>query len=138
MHYSWELVVNTGNTVNNPATLNLGLPCGIVEEVDIYFPYGCGRVIRAQLYDGATQILPTNVEGFYALDGDTSKAPMYYDLSDEYNILQLRAWTITGQLAHTLTVMVYVKGPNEPDLLAVLKAQVDCMNKQIDLIRSLI
>ncbi len=138
MHFSWELTVLTTNTVTNPAYKELKLPCGILRHVDIVFDYGCDRLVRCAVFDGAQQILPTNLDGFYALDGDTVRADLYYDLDERYNHIVVYGWNVGTRYNHTLTIMCDVQGPDEPDLIAVLRAQTKLMDRQIDLLRSLI
>ncbi len=138
MHFAWELPVLTTNTVTNPASVELKLPCGILRKVEIYFDYGCDRLVRCTLFDGALQILPTNLDGYYALDGDTVRADIYHDLAEEDNRLIVYAWNVGTKYSHTLSIMCDVQGPDEPDLLAVMKAQVALMDRQIDLMKGMI
>ncbi len=138
MHFAWELEVGTANNANDPASLDLKLPCGILREVSIYFDYGCDRLVRAVVFDGAKQILPTNQDGYYALDGDTAHAVLHHDLDFEYNQVSVYGWNIGTKYAHILTIMCEVQGPDEPDLYSVMKAQVAVLDRQIDLMKELI
>lgn len=135
MHFAWELTVLPANTRLNPAYVSLKLPCGILRQVEVFFDYGCDRLVRCALYDGATQILPTNPDGYYALDGDTVRARLYHDLDLQYNQLTMYGWNIGTKYTHTLSVMCEVQGPDEPDLEAVLLAQVKLQDKMIDLMK---
>lgn len=136
MHYCYEVVVEKTNTAQSPVIFPVVLGAGIVRRVQIVFRLGCDKRVRVKLYDGSKQILPTNPEGYYALDGDIVDVQFYYDLSKEYNELFLVAWAYNAKLSHTLTVMIDVDGPDEPNITASLKYLANAIHELVAYARS--
>jgi hypothetical protein len=137
MHYSFEISVTPLNTVANPVAQILHMSAGVLVSVDIEFPSGCAKGIRCALYDGSTQILPSNAEGFYALDSSTVHAQVWYDLNLKYNELIFVAWNIGIKYTHSITVMLEVQGPDEPNLGKMVQLIADVLNRLVDLLKGM-
>jgi hypothetical protein len=115
--------------------VDLSIKSGIIKEVEINFPSGCDRLIKCVLYDGATQILPTNPDGFYAEDDRTITAKVHYDLLQQYGDLWFMCWTIGTKLNHTLSMQVEVQGPDEPDIARLIDKLVDLFDRLISFMK---
>ena len=137
MHYSFELSVSPVNTAASPAVQVLHMGAGILNTVDIEFPAGCAKLVRFALYDGATQILPSNMGGFYAMDDNTAHAHVWYDLDEKYNELIAVGWTIGTVYTHTVTVMLEVQGPGEHNLGSMVEMVSTVLNRLIDLLKGM-
>lgn len=135
MHYSFDVPVTPADTAGDPVIFPMPLATGILRNVKIFFDYGCGRTVRACLFNRGIQILPTNADGYYALDGDKAEANLYYNLDDD-NELFLVAWNVEGSYDHTLSVHLEVQGPDEPSLETLQRLMIDTVNRLIDLIRA--
>ena len=138
MHYSYEVEVTPDDVVSDPVVYPIVLSTGILRRVRIFFPPGCSRTIRCTVWDRATQILPTNLDGYYSLDGDNVDADVYYSLDDNDHFLYLVAWTTGSSYNHTLSVHLDVQGPEEPDANKVMILLNSTLDRLIDLCRSLI
>jgi len=138
MHYSYEVEVTPTDTVVNPVVYPIILATGILRRVRIFFPLGCSKVIRCSLWDRALQLLPTNQDGFYALDGNVVDADVYHSLDDNDHYLYLVAWTTGSSYDHTLSVHLDVQGPEEPDANKAMVLLNETLGRLIDLCRSLI
>jgi hypothetical protein len=82
MQYVYVLTVTPSCTVSSPAVQLLKIPSGIIKRVQLWFDVGTDNLIRGILADGSEQVLPTNPEGFYALDGEKAAAPADYVIYD--------------------------------------------------------
>ena len=138
MHYSYEVEVTPSDVVTDPVVYPIVLATGILRRVRIFFPYGCSRTVRCSLWDRAIQILPTNQDGFYSLDGNTVDADVYYSLDDNDHYLYLVAWSVDSAYNHTLTIHLDVQGPEEPDANKVMVLLNATLDRLITLCRSLI
>jgi hypothetical protein len=136
MHYAYEIPVLPAHTASAPLLYPIVLAAGVITSVRITFRYGCDCLIRCRLYDGSEQILPTNVEGFYAFDGDTVDAKLWYDLSQEYNSLMFVAWNIGTKLTHVITVQVEVQAVDEPSVAKSVQYLSDAITNLVVLMRS--
>lgn len=136
MHYSFFLTVEPSNDVDNPAIETIQLASGIIENIQIFFPIGCSGVIRCCLANDSIQLLPTNQNSYYALDGNEVNANIHYDLDANTNTLYLIAWSIGSSYNHTLTLHADVRGHDEPSLEFLQLRFIDLMDRFIDLIRS--
>lgn len=115
MHYSFEAQVLTTHVIGTPLEVDVGLMAGIVSAIEVYFPKGCARTIRACFFDTDGQIAPVAASSFYALDGGQVVFPIYYINEIGAHSLHFRAWTIGSSYPHTLTVHVEIKPVDSPD-----------------------
>lgn len=138
MHYSYEITVSSTDSVDDPLIFPVKLASGIIKTVEIYFPLGCRRTVRCSLFDRAAQVLPSNADGFYSLDGDTVRANLHYDMDAKDNILYLVAWSIGSVYDHTLTLHIEVQGKDEPDLQSLMVLMTQTIDRLISLCRSLL
>ena len=138
MHYAYEVEITPTDTVDNYVVQPIILGSGIIRHVSIYFPSGCSRVVRCQLWDRANQVLPTNPDGWYAHDGASVEADLFYDLDRKGNELYFIAWSIGSSYDHTLTISLDVQGRDEPDPYSIMSLMNDTINRLIQLCRELI
>ena len=136
MHYSFFLTVSPDNDVDNPALQAIKLGSGILREVKISFPSGCNGVVRCFLANDSVQLLPTNQDGYYALDGDSVVARLWYDLSINTNTLYFIGWSVDADYSHELCVMLDVKEDNEPDMTMLQSKIIDVLDHLVSMIKS--
>jgi len=137
MHYAYEVVVLPSNLISNPSVTQLQFSAGVLKTLHITFPSGCADLVRCQVFDGATQIAPTNSGSFYAANNRTIDSTVYYDLTDLYNKLYLVAWNIGATRSHTLHLEADVQGPEEPDIGTMIKLLAQIMNRVIDILKGM-
>jgi len=138
MHYSFRDTVTSHDTSSDPLVSPLKMGSGIITGAKIYFPYGCNGSVHCQIWDSAGQLLPTNADGDYALDGSYVEASLHYDLSKMSNQLYLIAWGDDVIYDHNIEVHIEVRGIDEPQPYDIMALMVDTLNRLIDVIKSLI
>ena len=136
MHYAYQFTVEPTHTASAPLEESIKLGSGILKRVQIFFPEGCSRLVRCALWNNWEQLLPTNPDGYYALDGDNSDASLYYNMDEDTNQLWFLAWTIDTKYNHDLTVHIEVQGPDEPDITRISTLMAETIQRLIDLMRS--
>jgi hypothetical protein len=57
-------------------------------------------------------------------------------MDESSNLFYLVAWNVEGVYPHTLTVLIDVKGVDEPDLFSIMDRLRDTTDRLIDLMRS--
>lgn len=138
MHYTYEIDITPAHTVLSPLVVPIKLNAGVLFNADLLFEVGDGYSSCIELWDKSTQILPTNQESWYSADGLLISAPCWYSLSDNGNDLYVIAWNRGGVYNHTVTLMLSVKDPAEPDLYSILATQNDLLYRQIEMLRSML
>ena len=138
MHYSYEVTIDPEDTATSPVVYPIVLATGILRRVRIFFPLGCSRTVRCSLWDRAIQILPTNQDGYYALDGNMVDADVYYSLDSNDHYLYLVAWAVDSAYQHTLTIHLDVQGPEEPDANKVMVLMNSTIDRLITLCKGLL
>lgn len=136
MHYSFEEKVLISHLPSSPLIHQITLGAGVITRVQIVFRSGCDGLVRCKLYSQSKQILPTNPDGQYALDGDTVDAVLHHDLAVEGNDIFFVGWNIGTKLSHTLTLLIDVQGPDEPHLSRSLEYLASAINNLITMMRS--
>jgi hypothetical protein len=136
MHYSYEVTIEPEHTTTSPLIFPIKLSAGILFNVDLLFEVGDGFSSCVMLYDRAKQILPSNPDGFYAADGLLISAPLWYNLDEEDNNLNVIAWNRGGVYSHTVAIMLSVKAVDEPDVNSIMSMMIDTIDRLITLMRS--
>lgn len=136
MHYSYEVEVTPSDTASSPVVFPIKLAAGVITDVSFLFDVGDGFSTCVCLWNRANQILPTNPEGFYSADGQLITAKLWYDMSTNDNDLFVIAWNRGGLYGHTVTIMIDVRGPDEPDVYSLQNGLIDVINRLVDLMRS--
>lgn len=135
MHYSYSLDIQTSNLKSNPVAIDTKIKTGIIRRVQFVFPPGCANMVRCAVYDGATQILPTNVDGFYTGDSFATDASLYYDLALGDGRIWIYGWTIGSEYAHDVSCLIDVQGIEELALEIVLNRLYDALERLIDFMK---
>lgn len=136
MHYAYELEVLVANTSSNPAKKKIVLGAGIIKHVSIVFPAGCGALVRCYFMDNAVQLLPTNLESYYAEDSYVIEADCYIDMKDFSNEFWFVAWDVGTLYDHTLHILLDVQGVNEPTPNQSILVLAEAINNLVQLMRS--
>ena len=135
MNYSFFAQVDVDNTVDNPVVESVKLGSGVLRNVKILFPSGCNGTVRCCLVNDGYQLLPTNQNGYYDLDGDFVDASLWYDLQANPNQLWLVCWSVNAGYSHTIRILLDVKEDSEPDPWATQEKIVELMNRIVTLVK---
>ena len=138
MHYSFRDTVTYEDIVSSPLVTPLQLGAGVVTGVKIFFPSGCNGAVHCQIWNSAGQLLPTNLDGDYALDGNVAEAIINYDLSKNPNLLYLISWGDDLYYDHDIDVHIEVRGIDEPQPYDIMALMIDTIDRLIYVIKSII
>lgn len=112
MHYTKQLTVPLDTAAISPASTTIVLPAGILDQVKIYFPGGCARLVHAQIYDGATLLYPKGAATDYAENQFTVDIKDMI-IWDSAKTLTLKGWSPGTGYAHLLTFHFFVRTAEE-------------------------
>jgi hypothetical protein len=102
MGYTKKLTVPANTLLTSPVSTTIVLSVGILNQIQILFPYGCARAVHVQIYDGATLVYPKNAGEDYAEDGDT-KIVNDFVIYDSAKTLTLKGWSPGTTYPHIVT-----------------------------------
>jgi hypothetical protein len=136
MHYSYELIVLPAHTVDNPKVVPVTFGAGVVKHISLVFPVGCSRAVHVIVCDQAKQLLPTNPEGNYALDGYSVEMDVYLDMSTYGNQFYLMAWNDGTSYLHNIQCHFDVEGVEEPSPNRAVLVLADAINNLVTMMRS--
>lgn len=127
MHYVVPVTVLPSNTVDNPVIEPVHLAAGTLTDVTIIFPPGCARLVRIQIYHGASQILPTTAETSYAEDANEIHAKEYLPFDTGSNLFSVVGWNTGASYRHVVNVYFEVRAVEELDLPETLMMMTEVL-----------
>ena len=136
MHYAYQFTVEPTHTASSPLEESIKLGSGILKRVQIFFPSGCNQLVRCSIWNNGEQILPTNSDGYYSLDCSSVDASVHHNLDQNTNQLWFVGWNVGTDFNHSLSVMIDVQGPNEPDINNLMMLMRETIERLISLMRS--
>ena len=81
MFYDFAFKIEVADTEASPKEQVVNLVSGVIHQVEIEFPAGCRGCAHVQIYKGAHQVWPTNIdesfntENFTIVFGEAEKLP---------------------------------------------------------------
>jgi len=135
MHYTTDVRVLPSNTADNHVEVPIKFSAGIIKHVSILFPPGCVRQVYCTIWDGAEQLLPTNMDATYHEDDYTVEIDCYFPTFVYGNKLYILAWNVGCSYAHNLHVMFDVQGVDEPDITKSIDVFNNVIQTLVDLIK---
>ena len=108
MFYSWPIDVMAGNVATNKAKIDMTMSAGIIHQVDIVFPDTCDHDIRVQIFDGGTQLWPSNRDNAIRGDAGVISFRDFYEMASANNILTGVAWLTNAAKASTIWIQIGV------------------------------
>lgn len=123
MFFSVDVTVPASTAEASPATADVLLPPGVIQQVDVQFPAGCVGLVHTFCSRGANQLWPTNPDGDFASNGFTISWQEDLELNDAPFRLHVVAWNLDDTYPHTITWRFSVRRL-PPDRRAALEQQL--------------
>jgi len=99
MFYAFDYTVTTSDVASSKYKLNLPVVTGIIHQVDILFQSGCDHKINVQIFDGASQIWPSNRGSSFRGNATVISFREFYPMKSDPAELVAYIWTTdTGTL----------------------------------------
>ena len=93
MFYSFSYAPGDSDTASSPYVLDLNLTAGVIHQVDVLFQAGSNHKIFVQIWDGNTQIWPTNRGEKLRGDATVISFREFYELIPGDTKLKAKIWT---------------------------------------------
>jgi len=123
LFFCWDITITANTTEETPLEDWLGLPRGIITQVDIKFPAGCHGMVKARLFKEALQLVPLSEDEWVTGDDETVPTDTYCELLDKPYKLKIQACSPDTDYDHTITVRIEVK-PEETASIGPLTSLV--------------
>ncbi len=106
MWYHFTLTVPAGRLESNPVTKELKLTAGVIVWLGVGFPKGCKQLVKVRILEGSHQLFPTNPDEPAAWDGDIEGGLMYYELTEDENLLEAVGYSPGTAQGHDITIFI--------------------------------
>lgn len=102
---------NTAEADKQAATFKI---CkGIIHQIDIVFPPGCGGKLHLAINHGLHQVWPINPDENFASSGETISFEEYIEVNYEPFELTVYTWNLSTTYSHEVIIRLGVKRPGE-------------------------
>lgn len=93
MFYVYSYTPSASDTEASPHVIDLQLTAGIIHQVDVLFQSGCTHKIFVQIWDGNTQVWPTNRGEKMRGDATAISFREFYQMLPGDTRLKAHIWT---------------------------------------------
>ena len=118
--YTYDLLVPANTLQSNPATSEVRLGQGRLEQVYINFPEGCGTMVHVCIEYRGFQFAPIINNQSYHLDNYTLSIDTEQVLNYEPFAITLKGWSPNTKYDHTIGFVLCVSADEENNDLANL------------------
>lgn len=112
MHYVKELTVPAGTASASPASDTIELPAGILQQLSVFFPPGCARMVYVAIYDGTSQVFPKGAGSSYCEDAKEVSVNTF-EMFDSAMTYTIKGWAPSTNYQHKITFTFEVKTAEE-------------------------
>ncbi len=103
MLYAADLIIPANTLKGAPATLDVSLVVGVIEQVEIQIPYGCRGMVHTRALRGASQVFPSGPDQTFKGNGSPIRWDEHYELTDEPLMIRLHGWSPGTSFQHVIT-----------------------------------
>jgi len=107
--FCWDITITADTKEEEPYEDWLGLPRGIITQVDIKFPAGCHGMVKVRLFKEALQLVPLSEDEWVTGDDETVPTDTYCELLDKPYKLKIIACSPDTAYNHRITIRIEVK-----------------------------
>ena len=129
--FEYDITALANTTEENAQRLDVTLPAGILDKIEIQFPTGCAGLAHARVKHGIVSILPRNDNASVKGDGSIVTSRENIHLVEETNKFELYVWNEDSLYDHTLTFRLHVNVLTKNETLQTLKSILYYMRKYV-------
>lgn len=104
MRYQVELTIAKSTLITDLATESILLPGGVLNEVEIIFPWGCAGLVHVRIVHNEHQLYPTTSGKWFSGNDILIEFPCEYELPESWNSLRVEGWNEDDFYGHTVVV----------------------------------
>ena len=111
MFFDFPITTSANTAKANAISTVLDLTAGIIYQVDVLFPGGAAGLLHVQIFNGITQVWPSNPgESFYSDQEKITFSEAYTELQTPF-ILTAKTWNLDDTYDHTVRLRFAVSTP---------------------------
>lgn len=108
MFYVFSLTPLVDDTEASPHVLDLQLTAGVIHQIDVLFQSGCAHKVCVQIFDGNTQLWPSNRGEKMRGDATVVSFREFYELIPGNTRLKAHVWTTVGTYTYEVIIQIGV------------------------------
>lgn len=108
MRYQVSLLIPASTLITTPVTESLLLPFGVLDEVEVYFPWGCAGLAHVRIIQDERQLYPTSPGQWFAGNDILIEFPCQYDLREAWNSFRVEGYNEDDFYSHTPVISFVV------------------------------
>ena len=106
MFHVYAYTLQAGDSVNNPHIERMKLEKGVIHQIDVLFQDGCKYKNHVQIYQGASQIWPSNKTGSFVGNQSVTSFREFYPLRKGANELTAKFWSDDDSVLGTVVLQI--------------------------------
>jgi len=112
MLYSKQITIPANTSSTSPLRRYFKVNKGIIYRVWITFPAGCAGLVKLRIYHEGHPFLPVNADNYLRGDSYTFEFPMFYEITEEPQLITIEAWNEDTTYSHTIDVLFLILPKN--------------------------
>lgn len=101
MRYQVSLLIPASTSIATPASESLLLPHGVLDELEIYFPWGCAGLAHVRVVHNESQLYPTSPGEWFEGNDILIEFPCEYELLEAWNSFRVEGYNEDDFYPHT-------------------------------------
>lgn len=106
MIYTASILTPANTAKADAKTTEIKITNGVITQVMILFPAGCASKVRAQLFMGGHQFMPSTKGQDITGDDTLIVSPEFLEINDAPRIITVKTSSATATYDHTIEVMI--------------------------------
>lgn len=111
MIFAGSITIPAGTLKATPEIERLKVSRGVITQINILFPPGCGHEAYITFNRGLHQIYPTNPDGYFIGDGVNISGEVFHYVKADPLEVQIYGWSPNASYDHTIHVYLWIKKP---------------------------
>jgi hypothetical protein len=106
MFYSFDYTLTSNDIVTAKHKLIMPVVTGVIHQVDVLFQSGCAHKINVQIFEGISQLWPSNHGNSFRGDATVVSFREYYDIKAEPAELFAYLWTTDTSILFEIIIEI--------------------------------
>jgi len=112
LFYAYSHTTTNADTPTAPKLLDLQLAAGIIHQVDVLFQKDAAHKVKVQIFDGGSQIWPSNPGGVLKGDATVVSFREFYEMRGAVNQLKAKIWQTEADVLKEVIIQIGVLPKN--------------------------
>lgn len=109
MIFAGSITIPAGTSKTSPEIVRMKISPGIITQINIMFPPGCGHEAYINFNRGLHQIYPTNPDGYFIGDGVNIAGEVFHVIKVDPFQVQIHGWSPNASYDHTIQFYLWIK-----------------------------